>query len=349
MPEILSPAQVVSTLAAFQKAITTTDFPTGNLNRQDLQAEIVVAAPIETPLRNRLKRAPGNGQAHMFYQLVPNADKSQGIFLGTTPGNAVFANGGLPTFATEDYKQVSIPYYNIGDIAQVTFQDQAQGRSFTDLMAQRKRVKMINVGMIEEYFILNGNSSQVQAGGGYIFDGLISILTNNGGNLIAATNGEMNLGTGRQACRAAWDQGGVIRAMVIDSFGKSVLTAQVAQLYAIRQQDESAMRQIAGGISINAWDFGTGPVDWVVSRYLVPQYGGSLNILFLDDMSLDQKNDGTVIQMVDVDPIHSIDLATVTTASRSLVYETTALMVAAPSFQSMVTGVTYNGQNEITG
>lgn len=46
-----------------QKAISSTDVSGLLLVREDLQAEMAIQAPTDTPLRNRLNRIPGNGKA----------------------------------------------------------------------------------------------------------------------------------------------------------------------------------------------------------------------------------------------------------------------------------------------
>ena len=347
MENFLTPQEIAETITNYTRAISDTSITTGALNRQDLQSDIVVAAPIQTPLRNRLNRVPGNGTAHSFYRLKPNADVSQGVFLGTTPGNAVFSNGGLPTDNVELYDLVAIPYANLGDIARVTFQDRAQGRSFTDLMAQRRKVKMFNVGMMEEYFILNGDSSVTQPGGGVIFDGIIKQIENGGGNIVPATGGRLDIGTIRTLAQQVWQAGGVPTCAVMDSLEKAILTAQVNQIYGLR--NDGALTGIGAGISVEAYDFGFGKVDWITSRYLTPAYGGVRRFLLLDDKTTDGKNDGCVIDMVDVDPLNSIELALVQTEWRELIWETTSLRVSAPSFQGEINGITLAGQSPVTG
>lgn len=58
-----SNAQVVEeALNSIQKAITSTDVSGLLLVREDLQAEMAIMAPTDTPLRNRLDRIQGNGK-----------------------------------------------------------------------------------------------------------------------------------------------------------------------------------------------------------------------------------------------------------------------------------------------
>lgn len=339
---------IAGTLAEVQKAITDTSVVNGALVREDLQAGLAIAGPRDTPLRNRLNRIEGNGNAHAYYMMKPNADTTKGVFYGTTPGNGVFPKGGLPTDSFEAYDYIATPYANLGDIARVTFQDQAQGRSYTDIRAQRLKVKTANAAMIEEYFIINGDSSVGQTGGGFIFDGLIKQIQSRGGQILIPSNGQMSLGLIAQLALNIWTAGGQGDTLVLDGLSKGILTAQarqVMQLFQTTGNTPFAGGGMTGGIMINAWDFGYGETDWVVDRYLVPNaYDRTHYAMLLDVKSADQMNDGNVVQMVDVDPMHAIDLAITDTSWKTLVYETTSLMISVPQFQGLIEGVTFAGQ-----
>lgn len=351
MADFLNPAEISSMLGNMQKAIESTAVVGAALVREDLQQGLVVAGPMQTPLRNRLKRVTGNGNAHAFYRLKPNDDRSQGIFYGTTPGNGVFPKGGLPVDATENYDYVAFPYSNLGDVVQVAFQDQAQGRSYTDILAQRTGVKSRNVAMMEEYFLWNGDSSIVQSGGGRIFDGIKKQLTTLGGNIDIASDGKINVGIVAQNQHNIVDAGGQPRVCFSDTLGKSILTRQISQLLAIQQTSGSnTFSGMSGGLSLDSYDFGYGECPLIWDRYLTPDpYTGQHFFVTLDDQSDDQVNDGNVIQMVDVDAMHSVELATIGTAWRKVIYETTMMMISVPQFQGMITGLTYAGQSAAAG
>jgi len=203
----------------FSKAISITQpsYP-GLTSREDLQDDLVIAGPMDCPLTSRLPRETGNGEAHAFWRLQPNADRSQGIFYGTTPGNAVFPMGGLPQTTTEDYVRIAIPYENLGDVAKVPWQAQAEARSYTDLMAQRVKVKAKNVKLMENFFGWWGdNTVTTYPGGGRIFDGLLKQLRTQGGVLNTPTDGKLSIGLIRQACKQMYDNGGVGSVVFVDT------------------------------------------------------------------------------------------------------------------------------------
>lgn len=335
--------QRAMTERGLQKAISTSSVNGIELVRQDLSAIMTMMMPVDTPLRNRLRRYEGNGNAHAFYRLEPTTT-GYGKFIGTSPLNGFFPKGGLPTPSTPKFKYVAIPYSNLGDVASVTFQDQAQGRSYTNLRDQQIRLKMMNTGLMEEWAIINGDST---ATSGLVWDGLHTQIVNQGGQVLVSPDGKLTAGYVRELHYNQWLAGGTPRLIVLDGMGKSVLTTDLIQhLYALRQTGDGALQNISAGVSFRAYDFGFGVCDWVTSRYInAGNYAGESFMLSLDDMSMDGKNEqGNVICMIDVDPLHTVDLAVVTTAWPTLVYETSTLQVSAPAFQGALTGLSYSGQ-----
>jgi len=132
----MSNAQLIeNALQDLQKAITETSVSGLLLVREDLQAEMAIMAPTDTPLRNRLNRIQGNGKAHSWYKLIPTS-QTEGLFLGTPPSAGFFANGGLPSATTPSYKHVSAPYASLGDLVTVSFFDQMAGGTYTDFRSR---------------------------------------------------------------------------------------------------------------------------------------------------------------------------------------------------------------------
>jgi len=126
-----------------RKAISATDVSGLLLVREDLQDEMAIAAPKDTPVRNRLSRVPGNGSAHSWYQLQ-GTSQTEGTFFGTAPSNGFFARGGLPTATQASYRYMSAPYVSLGDMVEVSFFDQVAGKSYTDVKALQMKMKMID-------------------------------------------------------------------------------------------------------------------------------------------------------------------------------------------------------------
>ncbi|MEQ1678834.1 MAG: hypothetical protein ABL876_19210, partial [Chitinophagaceae bacterium] len=134
-----------------QKAISSTNVSGLLLVREDLQAEMAIQAPTDTPMRNRLSRIQGNGKAHAWYQLVPTtsagAESTGHLFLGTEPESGFFDKGGLPTATLPSYKFKSAPYTSLGDVVTVSFFEQMAGGTYTDIKKHQIKVKMLNVAL----------------------------------------------------------------------------------------------------------------------------------------------------------------------------------------------------------
>jgi len=314
-----------------QKAISSVDVSGLLLVREDLQAEMAIMAPTDTPLRNRLNRIQGNGKAHSWYKLVPTS-ASEGLFLGTNPAAGFFDKGGLPTATTPSYKFVSAPYTSLGDVVTVSFFDQMAGGTYTDIKKHQIKVKMLNVALMEEWAIINGDSS---VGSGLQFDGLVKQITTNVPDLMGVgltlndlTTAErtiVNKGGKPQAVVAGYREVQKISELVLNSF------------YRLFQAGAGGMADIPAGISVTRWTSPFGIVDIVGSRYLPPAMDDTATVLVIDDKTV--LEDGNAIQMVDLMPLSSIDLALLQSAYRTLVAEFTVLQLTSEAFQAKLVNV----------
>ncbi len=315
-----------------QKAISSVDVSGLLLVREDLQAEMAIAAPTDTPLRNRFNRIQGNGKAHSWYRLEPTDDGSGNLFLGTDPSKGFFERGGLPNATTPSYKFVSAPYTSLGDVVTVSFFDQMAGGTYTDIKKHQIKVKMLNVALMEEFAIINGDSS---VGTGLQFDGLINQI-NVAANILDNATNALALSNITTVGRKIVTQGGKPQAVVmgyrdVEKFNELVLSS----FYRLFQAGAGSMADIPAGVSITRWTSPFGLVDIIGSRYL-PQ-SGNADVLVIDDATV--LEDGNAIQMVDLMPLSAIDLALLQSAYRTLIAEFTVLQVTAPSYQGKIINV----------
>ncbi len=323
-------AQVVDqAINDIQKAISSVDVSSLLLVREDLQAEMAIAAPTDTPLRNRLNRIQGNGKAHSWYQLVPTVT-SDGDFLGTSPAQGFFERGGLPDAQTPKYKFVSAPYTSLGDVAQVSFFEQMAGGTYTDIKKHQIKVKMLNTALIEEFAIINGDSS---VGSGLQFDGLRKLITQ---NITDNTTNPLTLDLINTIEQNIVTAGGKPQALVmgyrdVKKFNDLVFTSH----YRLFQAGAGSMSDIPSGISITRWTSPFGTVDVIGSRYLPST--GNADVLVIDDKTV--LEDGNAIQMVDLMPLSAIDLSLLQSAYRTLVAEFTVLQLTAEAFQGKAINV----------
>jgi len=325
-------AQLIeNALQDLQKAITETSVSGLLLVREDLQAEMAIMAPTDTPLRNRLNRIQGNGKAHSWYKLVPNS-QPEGLFLGTPPSAGFFANGGLPTGTTPSYKHVSAPYSSLGDLATVSFFDQMAGGTYTDIKKHQLKVKMLNVALMEEWAIINGDSG-VNA---LAFDGLrVQTTTNVKDN----ANAPLALNDLTAIMQTIVEKGGKPQAVVASYREiRRISELVLSSFYRLVQAGAGSLADVSAGVSVTKWTSPFGVVDIIGSRYIVPA-GAPLvaDVLVVDDVSV--LEDGNAVQMVDLMPLSAIDLALLQSAYRTLVAEFTVLQMTAEAFQGKIINV----------
>lgn len=261
-------------------------------------------------------------------------------FIGSTHTGAFFEKGGLPSSLPPNYSRIAVPYGQLGDMVSVSFFDQAAGRSFHDVLDHQKLIKATNTKLIEEWAILHGDSSRNTME----FDGLDIQLqyTVDYAPYLATGSAFALFNCLADACYEISEAGGRPRCLVMSYGAKNVISKQVLQLwYALRQTGgDEVFAQMSGGLSVNAWDFGWGAVDFIAERYLRQgEYGDQMYVL--DDRSQEGANGGSVVQMVDLLAIAGYDLALIQTAYRYLVMEICALMVSIPAWQRKIINLTY--------
>lgn len=139
------------------------------------------------------------------------------------------------------------------------------------------------------------------------------------------------------AAQVIYDNGGTPQLIVVGTREKKRISELVQNSwYRVFQSTGQASPQgMTAGISVGKWLSPFGELDIVASRYL-PSTGDS-TVLVLDDKTV--TNDGNSISMVDMMPISSYELANIQSASRTLIAEFCALMVAAEVFQVKIVNV----------
>lgn len=327
---------VIRSIEELQKAISVTTVQNLELVREDLQEELAIAAPIDTPLRNRLGRIKGNGKAHAFYRLEPTLDPVTGqVFLGTAPGAGYFAKGGVPTANQGTYKYVSVPYVQIGDLVEVTFFDQQAGASYTDVKQRQIKNKMINTALFEEWGIIMGDSSKTPSGGGAYFDGLNKQIVY---NAVDAGAQQLSLSMVNSVLHYIRRAGGHGKAAVM-SFREQQKFSELVlgSYYRLVQDSGSQSADVRAGVNVTKWNGPHGIIDVIGSRFINEEYGQLSSMYIIDDTTT--LDDGNAIQMVDLMPIAAVDLAIVSTSYKTAVMEFTTMQMTAPQFQGRIDNI----------
>lgn len=275
-------------------------------------------------------------------QLVPTvsagAESSGHLFLGTDPESGFFDKGGLPTATLPSYKFKSAPYVSLGDVVTVSFFEQMAGGTYTDIKKHQIKVKMLNVALMEEWAIINGNSSTNPLA----FDGLntqVNSNTDTYANYISGYAGSAKLLHAiTQVEKSIVAVGGKPQCVVLSyrdlsAASESILTS----FYRLMQSGAGQLADIPAGISVSRWVSPFGTVDLIGSRYIVPDGSQNDFALVLDDKTV--LEDGNAIQMVDLMPLSAIDLALIQSAYRTLVAEFSVLQLTCEAFQGKITAI----------
>ena|GEM_PF-3223092 len=300
------------------------------LFREDLSGVMPLMAPAELPpLTERFRRVKGNGTAHSWKRLIATQPAGTGMpfIAGTTPVGALggfFPVGGLPTSVLPTYDTVAVAYKNVGHLITVAWQTQASGMTYTDISAHQRRVGIIHTRQLEEWCICNGNATA----NALQFDGLDVYIT----NTLNVANVKWGL---YEAIVTASERvsynGGMSRCVVYPYPAHSFLQKLITE---VAFPAAGQMQQLSTGMGFNIpkWNFGWGYLDLIPERYLAETaYGWPVYVL--DDQTPDGENNGNTIEMVDLIPLEQAQLATLLTAERHIVHESTVLKVTCPNFQ----------------
>ena len=250
---------------------------------------------------------------------------------GTAPEDAFFAKGALPTATLPSYLYKSAPYVSVGDLATVSFFEQMAGGTYTDIKKHQIKTKMLNVALIEEWAIINGDSSV----GPLQFDGLNKQIVTNVKHNAGVT---LALSDITAVCKTIVQKGGKPQAVVVGYRELQKISELVlSSYYRLFQAGAGTMADIPAGVSVTKWLSPFGLVDIIGSRYIVEDSHGNSIALILDDKTV--LEDGNAIQMVDLMPLSAIDLALLQSAYRTLIAEFSVLQLTCEAFQGKIDGI----------
>lgn len=190
---------------------------------------------------------------------------------------------------------------------------------------------MLNVAMMEEWSILNGDSTY---GLGLQFDGLLKQIST---NVIDMASAPLSLTALTTGMRTAVEYGGKPQAIVVSLYDNQRISDLVlSSFYRLTQAGAGAFADITAGVAVTSWSSPFGKIDIIPSRY-IPEAYNLRSALIIDDKSMAE--DGNAICMVDLMPVSSIDLAITATAYKTLVAEFTVLQLTIERFQVKMTNI----------
>lgn len=294
---------------------------------ENLEEDIKLLVPTDTPIRNRLPRSMGLGQATAWKRLTSKLQTgSDGVSTGTNTA-IVFADAGAPNETTQVYDVVSAAYKLLGRKIEMGGLAIAASRGGvspeSNAFEHRQRIKMLEVMLGEEELIIGGNitTSSLQ------FDGLGKQITTNSGTASLLTASGINvynetlfragasptmLVAGVTQTRALADElqgSGSIQRIVVDNQGNGIGGIRLAKI----------VNSVDGSL-----------IDVLTSRYV----GGNAFLL------TERSPSGEVwIDMQDLIPMSRVDVPSSNFSTISFVLEATVLRVMGEPYQYEIGGL----------
>lgn len=155
--------------------------------RENLEAEVQVLMPRDTPVRNRLRRVPGAGTAVKFRQLVTmgggwGAPAGVAQLGGGSVARMFFGESGAPATVSSTYANQTFSYKLMGVMGEITGFSMAAGANFMNQFQTERTNSILNLMLNEEYALISGDSTSTVAPWGdgtnaLAFDGLINLTS----------------------------------------------------------------------------------------------------------------------------------------------------------------------------
>lgn len=227
--------------------------------------QVNVLAPTETPLRNRIPRIKGFGQATTWKRLTSKLNSKVSAVAGNgTLTSIAFADAGAPGATSQTYDTVSASYKLLGRSIEVGGLANAASQGGIDMLAHRQGIKAFEVMLGEEELLIKGDSAYDTNE----FDGLLKQITTNSGIGGMTSLTASGLAPAFQALSDTWGANpNVLAATGVQIIKLSNDLAASGSIQRIVQGDQSGM---VGGMHLSQLvNPATGMlVDVVQDRYL---------------------------------------------------------------------------------
>ncbi|MBP9781696.1 hypothetical protein KBC89_03505 [Candidatus Woesebacteria bacterium] len=299
---------------------------------ENIEEDIKLLVPKDTPIRNRTPRVQGFGQAGVFKKLTSKLHSNTGAAGVGTNTSVAFADAAAPNATSQTYSTVAFPFkllgrsVEVGGMAIAATRNQLGNNPVTggqNMLDSRQRTKAVEVMLGEEELLIGGDS----AVDSNQFDGLGKQLTTNSGNAALLT--ASGIGT---FCNTVYNAGG----------DPTVIYANARQNVAIANNLEwsgsiqRAMISNTGSVTVgykvsNVINPVTGTViDLEVSRYT----GGDAYLLTEKDPA-----GNNWVQVEQLIPMSVVDIQPSTFSTLRFVLEAQVLEVIGEPFCMKVGGL----------
>lgn len=300
-------------------------------NPENLDPVVKLLVPTAAPVRARLPRSKGFGQAaswkKLTSQLAPGARGTGAIPGSGAAGSGVigsFADASQPNTTTHTFAVTTAAYKNLGLDVEVGRQAIASARGYQDVRDELVRFKTLEVMLIEEDCILNGDSSVETTE----FDGFAKSFTTNSGSLSLLSASGVN----SQMQSVYWTYGSNFTDLVANPRQMRALADDLQGTGSIQRIVMDNQGAATGGVHLSKI---VNSIDGSMINALTSRYaGGNAYIL-----SMVTPAGEPCLEMEDLEPMSVYEPPTANHSVISRVYETTVLKVIYEPWQVKITGL----------
>lgn len=298
---------------------------------ENLEEEIKLLVPTDTPLRNRIPRVRGYGEAVGWKTLTSKLHVTPGNQGVGTNTSITFADAGTPNETQQTYNHLTAAFKLLGRRLEVGGLANAasQGRDGQPSMFEsRRRVKMMEVMLGEEELIIAGNSSN----NALEFDGLLKQIVTNSGNAALLTAS----GIGRY-CQTAFYLGADFTSLVASPVQLGALANSLGVTNGIHRVTVGNQSDVTAGLRLTKI---VNPVTGSLIDALPSRYIGG-NALLLTEKSPAGEQ---YIEMTDLIPMSQVDVPVSTFSVAGFIVEATVMKLYAELYQFAIGGLSINTQ-----
>lgn len=298
-------------------------------NPENLDPVVKLITPTATPVRSLFPRSKGYGQAAAWKKLTsylhPGSIGSGAIAGGPTGTGTAggFADGGQPSSTTQTFSVVTAAYKNIGRDVEVGRQAIASSRGYMDVRDELVRYKTLEVMLLEEDMILNGDATY----DANAFNGLAASLTTNSGTLSLLSAS----GIGNLIQSPYWNYGAQFQALIANPRQIRALADDLQGSGSIQRIVVDNQGAGVGGMHLSKV---VNPIDGSLIDVVASRYSGAYAYL----LTMKLPSGENCLEMEDLEPLSVYEPATANHSVISRVYETTVLKVISEQMQLKIAG-----------
>ena len=296
---------------------------------ENLDERIKFLVPIDTPLRNRIPRVAGKGQAAMWKRMTSavhsKSHPSTNVAAGTNTAIS-FADAGAPNETTQTYDMVSQAYELLGRKLEVGGLALAASRGRDgqpDMMKSREQIKAYELMLGEEEMIVAGDTDVANE-----FDGLFKQITTNSGSYSGFVTSS---GIGAN-CRTLYLYGDDPTLLVLNARQFQALADDLQASGAIQRSviTQGEVAGVTGGFALSRI---VNPVTQSLIDVKPERFVGYGGLLLTEKSPAGER----WIEMDDLIPVSRVDVPSSNFSYVSFILEATALKVMGEPFQMQLT------------